>query len=326
MTDPVVKYGTIGNYSGPIVKGTVDAFDKIPTMADSHLDRAFWLTTMVESGGKAGSIMAADGTGMTASLEQLVAVYPRNMNEQGSLFGMLQKLSETMDVNELLFEEVGWELFEGVLRNKKTAGAILPSMIQNTFTPPNGHVPARGPQWEQSKKWALKFHKLFATPTTIDVQIKYGMNQFVKYARTRSPRLRKQSVDALIYKGNIELDDPFKGEIVNDLAMAVWWSYKVNGPTPAMERLFDAATDHKPESPEFGQHLIRLLRTSKYGRWATNRYDRTRKHAMSVWPDSFFNGPDAVMPARRSITPPPEGRGLLKERDATSDQQDQTID
>ena len=300
MTDPIVKYGTIGNYSGPIVNGSVDAFTKIPGMTDSHLDRAFWLTTMVESGGKAGSVMAADGTGMTASLEQLVAVYPRNMNEQGSLFGILQELSKIVDLDEFLsFDKMGWELFEGVLRDKKTTRAIMPPVIQNTFTPPNGHVPAKGPQWEQSKKWVLEFHKLFAHPVTLSTQIKYGMDQFVKFSKTKSPRLRKQSVSALVYKGGIEQNDPFGGQVINDLAMSVWWSYKVNGPTPALERLFDAVTDHKPDSPEFGQHLIKLLRTSKYGRWATNRYDRTRKHAMTVWQKELFEGPDAVMPVRR---------------------------
>jgi hypothetical protein len=300
MTDPIVKYGTIGNYSGPTIGGTVEAFTKLPTMMNSHLDRAFWLTTMVESGGKAGSIMAADGTGMTASLEQLVAVYPRNMNEQGSLFGILRKLSEIVNLDEFLsFDKMGWELFEGVLRDKKTARAILPQVIQDTFTPPNGHVPVKGPQWEQSKSWALEFHKLFAHPTTLGTQIKYGMDQFVKFSRTKSPRLRKQSVETLVYYGDIERDDPFVDDVINDLAMSVWWSYKVNGPTPALERLFDAVTDHKPDSSEFGRHLINLLRTSQYGRWATNRYDRTRQNAMKVWPPEFFDGPDSVMPARR---------------------------
>lgn len=300
MTDPIVKYGTIGDYSGPIISGTVDAFVGVPGMTGPHLDRAFWLTTMVESGGKAGSIMAADGTGMTASLEQLVAVYPRNMNEQGSLFGILQELSAIVHLDEFLsFGEMGWELVEGVLRDKKTTRAIMPPVIQNTFTPPHGHVPVRGPQWAQSKKWALEFHKLFAHPVTLSMQIKYGMDQFVKFSKTKSPRLRKQSVSDLIYKGDIKQIDSFEGNVINDLAMSVWWSYKVNGPTPALERLFDAAMDHKPDSPEFGQHLIKLLRTSKYGRWATNRYDRTRKHAMTIWPKELFEGPDAVMPARR---------------------------
>ena len=299
MTDPTVKYGTVGSFSGPIITGTVDAFDKPPTMTDPHLDRAFWLTTMVESGGKAGSIMAADGTGMTASLEQLVAVYPRNLEEQGSLFGILQRLTKFVDLNQFLhFDQVGWELVNGVLMDKKTGGAVPPRMIRNMFTPLDGYVPVKGPQWEQSKRWALAFHKLFSEPETIRAQIDYGIEQFVMFAKTKSQRLRKQSVEHLVYKDNIEPADPFNGDVMNDLAMSVWWSYKVNGPTPATERLFDAVTDHKPDGPTFGRHLIKLLRTSQYGRWATNRYDRTRKHAMSVWPTEFFNGPDAVMPTR----------------------------
>jgi len=299
VTEPVVKHGSIGNFSGPIITGTVEAFEKLPTIADDHLDRAFWLTTMVESGGKAGSIMAADGTGMTASLEQLVAVYPRNMTEQGSLFGILQKLAELVNIlNFLPFESTGWELDDGVLRSKDSANPVSPNIIRNTFTPIDGKVAATGPRWEQSKRWALAFHKLFATPETIRPQIQYGLAQFVKFARTRNPRINRSTIDALVYKGNIELQDPFHGVVVNDLAMSVWWSYKVNGPAPALDRIAAAVKAHATDSPDFGQTLVRLLRTSQYGRWATNRYDRTRQNAMKVWPAEFFTGKDAVMPPR----------------------------
>jgi hypothetical protein len=297
--DPVVKYGTIGNFSGPVINGTTDAFSRLPTMTDSHIDRAFWLTTMVESGGKAGSIMAADGTGMTASLEQLVAVYPRQMDEQGSLFGILQELTKFVNILDFLpFDKTGWKLINGVLQDVQSGKPVPPKQIRDTFTPTEGHVPATGAKWEQSKKWAIAFHHLFIAPDTLQPQINYGTSQFVKYSNTNSPRLNKNSVNKLVYAGRLTDKDPFNGAIVNDLAMSVWWSYKVNGPTPAMERLFDAVTDHKPDSPDFGQHLIKLLRTSQYGRWATNRYDRTRQNAMKVWPAEFFNGPNAVMPAR----------------------------
>lgn len=300
MTEPVVKYGSIGDFSGPTITGTVEAFEKLPTMSDDHLNRAFWLTTMVESGGKAGSIMAADGTAMTASLEQLVAVYPRNLTEQGSLFGILQELAEIVNILDFLpFENTGWELFEGVLRSKDSAKAVPPKVIRDTFTPIDGKVPVNGPRWEQSKRWAIAFHKLFATPSTIPAQIQYGLMQFVKFSRTKNPRINRSTIDALVYKGNIEMQDPFHGVTVNDLAMAVWWSYKVNGPAPALDRLGAAARMHATDSPEFGQALICSLRTSQYGRWATNRYDRTRQHAMKVWPPEFFNGKDAVMPSRK---------------------------
>jgi hypothetical protein len=298
--DPVVKYGTIGAFSGPIVRGTMDAFTQLPTMTVPHIDRAFWLTTMVESGGKAGSIMAADGTGMTASLEQLVAVLPRHMDEQGSLFGMLQELTTFVNILDFLpFDKAGWQLVNGVLQDAQSGKPVPPKQIRDTFTPIEGHVPVNGPRWEQSKKWAIAFHHLFAAPSTLQPQISYGIQQFIKYGNTHSPRLNKKSVNELVYTGRLTHDDPFDGATVNDLAMSVWWSYKVNGPTPALERLQDAATAHKPDDPEFGRHLISLLRTSQYGRWATNRYDRTRQNAMKVWPAKFFDGPDAAMPARR---------------------------
>lgn len=299
MTDPDVRHGSINNFSGPIIKGTTDAFSKTPTMADTHLDRAFWLTTMVESGGKAGSIMAADGTGMTASMEQLVAVLPRHMDEQGSLFGMLQELSKTIDITRFLpFNEVGWKLMNSVLC--ATDGKpVPPRVIRETFTPNSGRVPAKGPQWEQSKKWALAFHRLFAQPETIKLQIDYGIAQFVKFANTRNPRLGKRSVNELVYGGNLTAQDPFDGATVNDLAMSMWWCYKVNGPAPALDRLASTNKQHPNfKDPEFGRRLIFMLRTSQYGKWSSNRYDRTRQHARTVWPTKFFEGPDAAMPAR----------------------------
>lgn len=299
MTDPAVKHGSIGNFSGPIIRGTIDAFSKTPAMGDPHLDRAFWLTTMVESGGLAGSIMAADGTGMTASMEQLVAVLPRHMDEQGSLFGILQELTKIVDITKFLpFAEHGWHLEGGIL---KTADgkAVPPRVIRNTFTPNDGRVPASGPQWEQSKKWALAFHKLFAQPETIKFQIDYGISQFIKFGNTRNPRLNKHSVNELVYGGSMTTPNPFGDVTVNDLAMAVWWSYKVNGPAPALDRLASAHQQH-PDllDPDFGRRLIVLLRTSQYGKWSTNRYDRTRQYARTVWPTKFFEGQDAAMPAR----------------------------
>jgi hypothetical protein len=102
---------------------------------------------------------------------------------------------------------------------------------------------------------------------------------------------------------------PF-ANVVNDLAMAMWWNYKVNGPAPAKTRLgraikrFKLATNAPtvdfadPDDDRFGRFLINQLRSSTYGRWATNRYDRTRQHSMKVWPRRLFTGPKAVMPKR----------------------------
>jgi hypothetical protein len=303
MTDPIVKHGAIGQFSGPVIRGTLPAYAKPPTMQDTHLDRAFWLTTMVESGGMAGSIMAADGTGMTASMEQLVAVLPRHMDEQGALFEMLQELTKIIDITEFLpFAEHGWKL-EGSVLKAADGKPVPPRVIRNTFTPNDGRVPASGPQWEQSKKWALAFHNLFAQPETIKFQIDYGIAQFVKFGNSKNPRLgngvTKRSVNELAYNGKLIEHDPFNGVTVNDLAMAMWWCYKVNGPAPALDRLASAAKLHKdPTDPEFGRRLIVLLRTSQYGKWSSNRYDRTRQHARTVWPVKFFEGPDAAMPAR----------------------------
>jgi len=136
-------------------------------------------------------------------------------------------------------------------------------------------------------------------PETIQLQIDYGIAQFVKFANKKNPRLGGHTVNELAYHGMLTAQDPFNGVTANDLALAMWWCYKVNGPAPALDRLASAARlNPNTTDPQFGRRLILLLHTSHYGKWATNRYDRTRQHARTVWPAKFFEGPDAVMPAR----------------------------
>jgi hypothetical protein len=269
---------------------------------NSHLERAFWLTTMVESGGMAGGVMMADGTGCTASLEQLVAVYPRHLSKQGPLFKMLRRLNYVLPINYYLpFDEYGWFLgHDGVLRCRDTGKEIHPRVIRDTFTPNNGKVPAKGSDWEASKEWAIGFNRLFSLIWGIPVQITYGQEQFVKFAkRFRSSKLGGNTVEELAYYGEFEDPNPFDFNPINDLAMALWWCYKVNAPSPAMTILRNVAKNNDPHDGLFGRTIIKKLRTSKYGRWATNRYDRSRRYARKVWPKELFVGDKAVMPPRK---------------------------
>jgi hypothetical protein len=309
-----VRHGSYGKYSGPYIKGTEPAMD-VPTMESAHWHRAFWQTIMVESGGNIGSIMMADGTGMTAGLHQSILVYPRNLKVQGPLVKMLWLMDHVLPVPYYigdLFEEQDWYLAPDKRIRYRTSGKeVPPRVLRDTLTPLGGKVPRRGARWEQSKRWAEAFHDLFTARPGRKFQIQHGIDEMTKFARSHldKKRLGNASIEDAIYRGNAMGPEPFANP-VNDLAMAMWWNYKTNAPAPAKTRLgraikrFQLETDSPTvdfsdaDDDRFGRFLINQLRSSTYGRWATNRYDRTRQHSMKVWPRQLFTGPKAVMPKR----------------------------
>jgi hypothetical protein len=311
--EPKVLFRQIGSFSGPVIRGKKPAFADAPTMSDNHLLRAFWLTTMVESGGKLGSVMMADGTGATASLEQVIAVYPRNMKDQGPLFKLLNRIDVVAPVSYYLdFIGMGWRISEdGVLRDQQ-GKPVAPKLIRDTFTPVGGRVPqSAGDNWKRSKEWAIGFHKLFSLDQTRDTQVRCGIEHITKFAkRVKSSKLGRETVEYVCYggyddragKGEVQNPNPFPNCPELDLAMCMWWNYKTNAPSPALKALQEARLTFYPalEPEQFARCLLNKLRTSRYGRWGTNRYDRSRKHAMEVWPTELFEGPDAIMPARKT--------------------------
>jgi len=299
-----VKHKKIKSFSGPYIYGTKNAFsgfvDNLNMENTYHLYRAFWLTTMVESGGMVGTIMGADGTGITASLEQLPAVYPRNMKVQGPLFKMLRRIDFVVPVEYYLpFSDMGWIIGDdGILRDDRSGKEISPRVIRNTFSPNAGKVPKRGPKWIEARDWAIAFHYLFIMEPTIPIQIKYGIERFCKFAqRYKTKRLGHETVEDLLYDGNVQNPQPYKDDPALDLAMCMWWNYWVNSPVTAIKRLREVIIFCNKDE-DLGPKIIKNLRGSKYGRWGTNRYDRTRQHAMKIWPKELFEK-DGPMPARR---------------------------
>jgi len=195
----------------------------LPSGCDKHVDRAFWLTTTVETGAKFGAIMMADGTALTAGLDQHIAIYPsalanENYNakdDQGGVWKLLRRL-ETVKAGAwdgdndyagalaLVWSELsnyGWYLAQdGVLRYLKSkeakvgskklqcsAGdAVFGAEIRDALTPPLGRVPKEGVDWGVSKQWALAFHGLFAHPDGHQAQVEFGKEHLVH--RTKAVR------------------------------------------------------------------------------------------------------------------------------------------
>jgi hypothetical protein len=302
-----VVHRSINGFSGAVITGTIPAFPAPPTTQDSHQLRCLYLTSMVESGGCYGSIMMADGTGCTASLEQLVAVYPKDLKNQGSLFKLMARIQDHLPPVEAsgeklliskLLREKGWYVAsDGTLRDTKTKNHVSPVDIRNEFTPTNGVVPPKGPEWEKCRSWALAFHELFTHPGTFDLQKEYGLEQMHLYADSVKPR-GMSTIQECVYHGKYEDANPFGDLWTTDLAMAMFWNYKVNAPSKAKEFLGKATAKYYSRDPKFGPYFLSLIRSTKYAKWSTNRYDRSREYAMKVWPANLFFGPDAIMPKR----------------------------
>lgn len=172
-----VKHRTWKNYSGCLINENYTLYSNENT--NLHLDRALYLISLVEVGGKFGLIQSYDGAAMSAGLEQKIAVLPKSLS-QGTLWGMLLEIktvikeSDCPPLKKLIkaLSDVDWFLDNaGILRHKNSGAEITGSEIRNQFTPPDGKTPSSGPEWEQAARWATLFSELFNHPATFDIQI-----------------------------------------------------------------------------------------------------------------------------------------------------------
>lgn len=301
MTTP--KYVKYKSYSGFLIRDNCTPYVKPQTL--NHLDRAVYLTSLVEVGGKFGLVQSYDGAGMSAGLEHKIAVLPRTLS-QGSLWGMLNDIRAAVPLNtcppleKLLnaFKKLNWTLDSvGVLRDSQTGSEVSGKIIRNEFTPMDGKVPAQGPMHDKARDWIIMFHELFNHPATFHVQIESAK----KYLLLSN---KKREIEA--YRAICGVQNPSVLKVnsgINqeqDLAMCVYHSHSVNGPAPAKSCLDESRPNTDKDWPK---RLIRLLGTRKYGSWkdtidGNNRYDRTRLLAMKsdLWNESLFVGPNAIMP------------------------------
>lgn len=315
-----VRHRTFGSYSGPQIIGSHRfPFDN---SSSGHWERVLYLTSLVESGAKFGSITMYDGTAVTAGLHQAVAVYPKELasedfyaeNDQGALWSLLRKfelvpqLTPYSDLSSLLRENNWYISQDGYLRyledcsikisNRRlliTAGSkVFGADIRDRLTPLGGKVPRTGPRWDQSAKWAVCFHKLFSDPKTFDSQIEFGSSHFLNLANSR--RLKEVTVNELLYEADTITPS-------YDLSLAVFWSHSVNSPYTAF-RILSSCTD-QIDNPSKNQHafsklLLRRLAESTYGRWhwsiRNGRWSRTRRFASTIWESSLFDK-KGIMPS-----------------------------
>jgi hypothetical protein len=315
---PKVEWLKFRAYRGPRIRGE-EPYELPPDRRDFHVDRAFWLTAKVETGARYGSVIAYDGTGMTAGLDQHIAVYPKELahedfnaaDDQGGFWELLRRL-ETVDGNTgfqsriaqlwVMLENEGWYLAQdgqlryimdgGKGRFKHQAGDIVfGKEIRDTLTPVRGKVVSKD-QMAQAAEWIKAVHLVFAHPDGFRAQAMFGIEHLVHRVKRRKIgwAYGGREVTALRVGTNYDERD--------DLAMCMYQAHSVNAPAIANKALRRARFG-KSIDP---RRLIRLLGNNKYGRWDDDikggRYQRTRLAARGsgLWPRTFFDGPKAIMP------------------------------
>jgi hypothetical protein len=324
----IIKHRKIGKYSGPVVTGFAPYSVPTGKRGKSCIYRTHWLTAKVETGAKFGAIMMADGTAVTAGLDQFALVYPKQVqkedfnavNDQGVLGKLLRRI-ELIDNSEFQQNAVSllWQRFkhsnlyvaqDGVIRylenceyqlgNRKfvvsTGGTAHGAVLQDRLTPFQGSVPKI--MWPVAKAWAEDFYRVFSDPATFRTQEEFGIERMIKNVRRR--KLDSDLTAEHFFFGSTDITAATVAMIGPelDLAFAVWYSNSVNAPGTAMTVLRRCAGTDKFSA----DRLIRALATSKYGRWhwsiENGRYQRTRLAAKSsgLWPQGLFDGPTAIMP------------------------------
>lgn len=301
-----VTWRAYQGWSGPNIHGQ-EPFVLTGKQGRSHLHRAFWLASMVETSGRFGAVNAYDGCGMTCGLDQKTAILPKTL-KQGGLWRVTRKLLDLVPeptALEHLLDEQRWVIApDGVLRNQVSGNPVSGRTIREVLTPENGVVPAEGPEWDRSVAWATAFQSLYDNPATFDLQVSVGVENLA---------LGQNKVEAQVYKTWTGLSSPTAAVTEKnisrelDLAFCVYHAYSVHAPTLAASVLRERSRVElsKGSSPEeFASQLIRDFGTHPYKRWRdqpdnkASRYDRTRAHALrsGLWAQEFFSTPGGLMP------------------------------
>lgn len=301
-----VRHKKFKSYSGPCIYGEQRKPDFSTKL---HCERAVLLTEGVETGYRLGSIMAADGTGMTAGLGQHILVYPRELasedfnakDDQGGLGELLRHMevhAATPALDKLweAFIAEGWYVAQdGRLRwhdnarvkvsgrwmDCKAGDVVHGAILRDTITPVGGKVPKTGAQWEQSKQWAILFHEVFSDPGSLKSQFDFEVQHLVTRIGHRKypfrPHRRPETMAQAVY-GSTSNEGLVVGRDISamlDLALGVFHSHTVNAPAIAYRKLQESiqATGYRPEQARGGTGEIALAR-DLLRRLATAHYGR----------------------------------------------------
>lgn len=298
------------SFSGPVVKGLVEMDAPSPGDRTSHVARAFDLTGRVETGARHGAIMMADGTAVTAGLDQHIAVYPRALahedynakNDQGGLFKLLRRM-ETVDGGTIYQSQLQqvWSIFGGLLdayvsqdgwlrylddatvvvgkkRIQVKAGDMVHgALIRDRLTPVGGKVPKSGEGWEIAKHVAVVVSQFMANSDGFKAQIEFGREHLVKRTKRRKINVGTKGdksfrdLEELAYRGDVTACSLEDMDESLDLALCVYQSHSVNAPAIANKALARACARRDRRGASDGDFARHLI--SLLGNSTWGRWD-----------------------------------------------------
>jgi hypothetical protein len=273
------------------------------------VERAYWLTTKVETGATFGTVVAYDGTGMTAGPDQHIAVYPSELaaedynavDDQGGLWKLLRRMEVAGESPADYYHTVGalWDYFkksmgayvaqDGVLRyvDKGTyqfpggkvisypAGSLVfGHHIRAALTPSAGPDPGVGQVPKSGKEWdtAAIVAELFHQ-LMVHPNGRQIQVEFGKEHLVNRTNVRRETALMGVY-GLHELTSLRVGvdgwSEEMDLALSVYQSHSVNAPAIATKWLKDTWLRLPKAGPEFAKALIAALGHSTFGQWNEN--------------------------------------------------------
>jgi hypothetical protein len=320
----ILKRVTFKEYAGVSIKGDVDLGPPGPR----HMDAASWLTAQVESGGKFGTVISYDGTGITAGIHQAIAVYPNELtfkddgnalDDQGPLWKLLDRcfkahpdLQLVTDMKQYLFD-LGMVLVNGVVHDSRTEKPVHGRFIRHVLTgSTEGVTPLDGPGRKRAEEAAGMFSVFFSDLRMQKIQLEWGGEHLLsRVQKTKLRYLRENyrhmTAQEILYDrigSGFDASSVLRKDLPPefDLAMCVWMSYTVNAPSVALRKICKVVKDFNYDQYNiivFSKELIEILGKAKWGRWDANlkngRYQRTRNYAKQVWPKDLFE-PFSIMP------------------------------
>lgn len=288
-----------------MIQGTVPI--QVPTdRAEFHVERAYWLTTKVETGATFGTVIAYDGTGMTAGPDQHIAVYPKELasedfnpaDDQGGLWHLLRRLEVAGDAPADYYHLIGelWRFFkesmggyvaqDGVLRYLEAGSYMFDGSRDRSYNPGSpvfGHhiraslTPTPGPNKglgqvpSLGQAWEQSAHvaELFHKLMSHPSGFRI-QTEFGKehLVKRQAGRGAKAIASSYGFRNLTALRVDHDGWSEDlDLALSMYQSNGVNAPAIANQALDRVWAQHGRLTSGFARALVRELGNSTYGRW-----------------------------------------------------------
>lgn len=306
MQKPKAVWKQYRSFSGPVVKGTVEMAELSFGDRSSHVARAFDLTSRVETGARHGAIMMADGTAVTAGLDQQIAVYPKALahedynaqNDQGGLFKLLRRM-ETVDGGSIYHDQLQkvWSIFGGLLDayvsqdgwlryldddlvvvgkkriHVKAGDLVHGARIRDVLTPVGGKVPKNGVNWSIAKHVALVISEFMSNSDGFKAQIEFGREHLVKRTKRRKINVGTKGdksfrdLEQLAYDGDVTACSVEHMDEALDLALCVYQSHSVNAPAVANKALARACARRNRRGVSDGDFAKHLISLLGNSKW-----------------------------------------------------------